>query len=251
MSRMMMARHRTDPGTAERLAAGRLDPDDAPPGYRRVASLLATAGMTPDSRGRAESTDIAAMAAAISEVHATTPDSPRRKTRMLPHIALAKALVVLTAFTLPATAAAATGHLPSSLQDKVANAVEHAGVNIPGGDDADANGKGSDISDTARTTDLTGVDKGAKISNDASNEKSRAGEDHSAPDSNPAGIETPNGGVVDTAGTASDGANSTGADKANDAATTASVNAEGHPTADDHPSADSNPGADRNPSGRP
>jgi hypothetical protein len=242
MSRMMMARHRTDPGTAERLAAGRVDPDDAPPGYRRVASLLATAGMTPDSHGGAEASDIAAMAAAISEIHATTPHSPRRKTPMLPHIALAKALVVLTAFTVPATAAAATGHLPTSLQNKVANAVEHAGVNIPGGQDENSNGKGSHISDTARTTELTGVDKGAEISKDASDGKSRAGEDNGAPDSNPAGVETPNDGGLNTAGTASDGANSTGAD----AATAGSANADDHPPADGHPTA-----ADSNPGGRP
>ena len=256
-----MARHRhpTDPGTAERLVAGRLDPDDTPPGYRRVASLLGTAGMAPGPRGTAEATDIAAMAAAIREVNTTTPNSPRRKTPMLPHIAVAKALAVLTAFALPATAAAAaTGHLPSAVQEKVANAVDHVGFNIPGGDHADetgdANTKGADISDTARTTDATGVEKGQEISDKASGEHSRAGDDHSAPESNPAGVETPSGGGLGTAG---GDANSTGADHAPDAADDGSANAGDHPTAgehptaDDHPTAEDHPTADFHPTGRP
>jgi hypothetical protein len=253
MNRMMMARHRrrTDPGTAERLAAGRLDPEDTPPGYRRVATLL-EAGMAPGPRGAAEATDIAAMAAAIRELQTTTPNSPRRKTPMLPNIAVAKALAVLTAFALPATAAAAAGgHLPSSLQDKVANAVDHV-VNLPGGDDADhaddANTKGAGISETARTTDATGVEKGAEISNDASHDgASRAGEqDHGAPESNPAGVDTPSSGGIGTAGDP----NSNAVDNANDAASAGSANAEGHPTADSHPTADEHPTADSHPGGR-
>jgi hypothetical protein len=259
MSRMMMARHRhrTDPGTAERLAAGRLDPDDTPPGYRRVAALLGTAGMTPGPRGTAEATDIAAMAAAIREVHTPTPNSPRRKSPMLPNIAAAKALAVLSAFVLPATAAAAaTGHLPSAVQDKVANAVDHVGFNLPGGDDAEgadhadgADAKGASISDTARNTDATGVEKGAEISGLASHEgASRAGEeDHGAPESNPAGVDTPSSGGIGTAGDP----NSNAVDSANDAASTGSENAEGHPTADNHPTAAEHPTADSHPAGRP
>jgi hypothetical protein len=200
--------------------------------------------------------DITVMAAAIREVHTTTPNSPRRKTPMLPNIAVAKALAVLTAFALPATAAAAaTGHLPSAVQDKVANAVGHVGVNLPGGEDADDAGdtpdaatKGAGISETARTTDATGVDKGAEISGIASHEgASHAGEDHGAPESNPAGVDTPSSGGIGTAGDP----DSHAVDNAADAAQAGSANAEGHPTADSHPTADEHPTADSHPGGRP
>lgn len=133
---------------------------------------------------------------------------------MLSTLILAKAIAALSAVTVSGSAAAAaTGNLPTSLQDKVANVVEHVGVDLPGGHDIDADdggeptdseGKGAEISEIARTTENTGVDKGAEISDAASGGKSRAGE-HGRPESNPAGVDTPGGGAG-TADTARDGA---------------------------------------------
>jgi len=133
---MTMAPHRhpLDPATAERLADGRLDPDDAPPGYRRVAGLLQTAGTAPSpDPAIVPDAPVAAMAAAIrSEVVANSPRTSRRP-RMLSKLTLGKAIVAaVAATTLSAGAAgAATGHLPAAVQDKMANAFEHVGVNLP------------------------------------------------------------------------------------------------------------------------
>jgi hypothetical protein len=49
-----------DPDTAERLLSGRLDPDDAPPGYAEVARLLQAAATPPDPG------DLTGQAAAIA-----------------------------------------------------------------------------------------------------------------------------------------------------------------------------------------
>lgn len=262
----MTARHRypIDPGTADRLASGRLAADDAPPGYRRGAALLQTAGSGTGHLGSSAGADVAAVSNAVRELHGRTR-TPSRRTRMPSTLIIAKALAALSAVTLSGSvAAAATGNLPTALQDRVANAVEHVGVNLPGGDhaveaadhagnsaDAADSGQGADISDTARTTDATGVDKGAEISDQASDGKSRAGDEHGAPGSNPAGVDTPNGGGLDTAGTASDGANRAGAGHAADAAGDGSANAEDHPAAEDHPTADGHPTQEDHPGGRP
>jgi hypothetical protein len=52
-----------DADTAERLLSGRLDPDDAPPGYAEVAGLLQAAA------GPADETELAGEAAALSKFH--------------------------------------------------------------------------------------------------------------------------------------------------------------------------------------
>ena len=77
-------------------------------------------------------------------------------------------------------------------------------------------GQGAEISDLARTTDLTGVDKGAAISTEASNGKSHAGQ-HSGASSGAASDDTPNGGGTGTADTASGGKSSPGTSKADTA----------------------------------
>jgi hypothetical protein len=74
--------------------------------------------------------------------------------------------------------------------------------------------KGSEISNLAHTTDATGADKGAVISNAASDGKSHAGEDHgSAVKPATAGTTTvpgPNNGANGTADQHSGGASSAG-----------------------------------------
>jgi len=89
-------------------------------------------------------------------------------------------------------------------------------------------GTGSDISGLAHTTPSTGVDKGAAISTEASGGQSQAGQHGSAaagaPPSSTPPVSTPNGGGTGTAGTASDGHNTTGS-------STANTNSDGHSTA--------------------
>jgi hypothetical protein len=283
MKRMTMATHRhpLDSATAERLAAGRLDPDDAPPGYRRVASLLQTAGTAPSGSVSADGTAAGALAAAIRSELAANPPRTSRRPRMLSKLTVGKALVAaLSAATLSAGAAgAATGHLPDAVQDKVANAVEHVGVNLPHSDHAAGKGvqrvtdacvpaadgtyarnrgqylaqeraKGADALAAAEKTrcgmpvqskGTPGADDapGAPATPEATNsDHGKSGETHGSPATDrpdPASVTTPNSGGLDTAGTASHGADSTGADTANPAATNGSGNAGGHPAPTDHP----------------
>jgi len=272
---MATHRHPLDPATAERLAAGRLDPDDAPPGYRRVASLLQTAGTAPSpDPATLPGASVGALAAAIRTELAANPPRTSRRPRMLSKLTVGKALIAaLSAAALSAGAAgAATGHLPAGVQDKVANAVGHVGVNLPdsGGkvvrvtdgcvpaaDGTYARNRGQylaqerakgaaalaaaektrcgmpvqskgipgadDATETPSTPDATSGDHG------------RSGETHGAPAANPPGLTTPNSGGLDTADTASNGADSTGAGQANSPATDGSGNAGSHPTADSHP----------------
>jgi hypothetical protein len=106
-----------DEQTAERLLAGDLPPDQAPPGYERVAALLAatTAEPTPD--------ELAGQSEVLAELRAVTRArragahtrravrSPRRRWAGLAAVALVGALVTGGA------AAAAGGHLPVPVRD--------------------------------------------------------------------------------------------------------------------------------------
>jgi hypothetical protein len=109
---------------------------------------------------------------------------------------------VIGGFALGTGAAAAlAGDLPEPAQDAVARAADQVGFELPAswraddagppeGTDAGADGdevpdpavepesqgKGAEISELATTTELTGVDKGAAISDLASDGHSRAGE---------------------------------------------------------------------------
>jgi hypothetical protein len=105
------------------------------------------------------------------------------------------------------TGLTAAGALPGAAQQAAADALSKVGITVPSpnshaadhangrgksgdhaGADADTNStdgsttptttKGSEISNLARTTQSTGVDKGAEISTTASNGKSQAGADH-------------------------------------------------------------------------
>jgi hypothetical protein len=134
-------------------------------------------------------------------------------------------------------AAAATGSLPGAAQDTAREMLAHVGVTVPGADEHSAGradgrgssadhvstigggagapgesaagqaGKGHVVSEMAKTTDATGVEKGAEISEYASGGHSHAGEDHPAempegpaPGGDSGGkaqVETPNSGGAD------------------------------------------------------
>jgi hypothetical protein len=125
--------HRPDPSTADRLVAGRIGADDAPPGYRRAAALLGDAGSGfPDPAADAEATTVSAMVAAI-QAEPIPQLAPRRST-MLRKVLAAKTVAIVSVLALSASgAAAATGNLPDHVQDKVANAAKVVGLNIPHG----------------------------------------------------------------------------------------------------------------------
>jgi hypothetical protein len=145
----------------------------------------------------------------------------------VPRLKIAGACAVLT---IGATAGlAVAGSLPDAAQGIASNMLEKVGVSVPdpnenagdhpnvrgGSTDVPAqpssSGKGAEVSELATTTPLTGVEKGAAISDLASDGKSHAGEHGSAAATHGAPVATPNPGGTGTADAASGGASSDGA----------------------------------------
>jgi hypothetical protein len=137
-----------DHETALRLVAGAVQPDDAPPGYSRVALLLSEAASTPPPvpAPRAAAT----VAAMVEAVRTSSPGKVPRFSRRGASGRSISTKVAVVAGTLVLTAggaAAATGSLPPSLQDATARVASYVGLNLPfpGGTDA---GDGDDNSST-------------------------------------------------------------------------------------------------------
>jgi hypothetical protein len=224
-----MTRLPLDVDTADRLLAGRVLPQDAPPGYGELARSLAAVSEShvADAFGR-EAKTVLAMAAVVRSSRSTTPQRSRRLN--VPRVKLAGALAALTIGTTAGLAFA--GGLPGAAQDIVSTIFAKVGVSVPGpnenagdhpnvrGESTDvtlpASGKGAEISGLATTTDLTGVEKGAAISAAASDGKSRAGQ-QGAGTAGSAPVATPNTGGTGTADTASAGHSGEGTSEADDA----------------------------------
>jgi hypothetical protein len=132
-----MPRNGLDDATADRLLAGALAPEDAPPGYALVAKVVGAAQNRSGSwplagRDRA----VSAIAAAIASVPGTSSDPiPTRGRRMISKMLTLKALgVALPVMALTAGgAAAATGSLPAHAQSVVSGALSNVGVHVPNG----------------------------------------------------------------------------------------------------------------------
>ena len=134
-----------DPDTADRLLTGRLDPDDAPPRYREVASLLQRRAR--GGRDRARSTDDALIVAMVDAIVAAGSRSSRRK-HVLTRIVMTKAAAVAVVALSATGAAAATGNLPDAAQDGLARAAQHIGINLP----SSANDKAREQTSTTTRT---------------------------------------------------------------------------------------------------
>jgi hypothetical protein len=126
---------RLDAHTADRLLAGAVNPDDAPPGYVEVSRLLGAArdvGAHPVTT-RDEPT-VLAMSAALAEHLAPAP-AEKRGTSMLTKMLSLKAAAAASAVLLGAgTAAAATGSLPNSAQTTASDVLHEIGISVPGSD---------------------------------------------------------------------------------------------------------------------
>ena len=127
-----MWRHPLDDATADRLLAGEIVPDDAPPGYGHLASLIRRArtesgGISPSRRAAA----VSAMAAAVTYEQR----SQRGSKRMLGKLLSLKALgIALPAVALTAgTAAAATNSLPAPAQTAIHDVLSKVGISVPNG----------------------------------------------------------------------------------------------------------------------
>jgi hypothetical protein len=210
-----------DQDTADRLLAGRVDPDDAPPGYADVARLLRAAGAppTPAELVREEQ----AVAAAARTVRArpvlTSTPATRRHTVRSRFFRVKVAGLIAVGTVLGTGGLAAAGALPDAGQNAASDVLSSIGISVPAADQQPATDEhpastGTQISEIATATDAEGVDKGAEISSTASGGMSQAGVNGSGA---AAPVTTPNTGGTGTADTASGGAADTGTATADDA----------------------------------
>jgi len=107
-----------DDDTVERLLAGTLPPAQAPPGYARVAELLAAAAAAPSSA------ELAGQEAVLAELRAVTGGrppaaSPSRRARSPQRRRRAGLAVIVAvgALVTGGVAGAATGHLPGPMRE--------------------------------------------------------------------------------------------------------------------------------------
>jgi hypothetical protein len=133
---------------------------------------------------------------------------------------------------------AAAGSLPGAAQDIASEMLAKVGVEVPGpnskagshpnvrGNSGDSSrpqqeqandGKGSEVSELATSTELEGVEKGAAISSLASGGQSQAGEHGQAGEDHGAAVATPNQGGTATADAASTGHSTDGTSTADTA----------------------------------
>jgi hypothetical protein len=174
-----------DTDTLDRMLAGGIHRDDAPPGYSEVAgALLAIAGGR--LRGALAEQD-AHVALAVELVQQRSPRSPssdrrssRRSRTSISRGSRAKigGLVVIGAL-VGSTGLAAAGVLPDAAQDAFSHILDKVGITVPAGSDHPAS-SGEELSGIATATDAIGAEKGAEISSVASGGKSRAGQQGSA-----------------------------------------------------------------------
>jgi hypothetical protein len=171
-----MPRQLLDGDTLERLLAGRVEPDDAPPGYAEVARVLRAAAALIDP---AELSHEAEHVAAARMLVTQRSPAPGR---------LRVVGLVLLGTLLGTSGLAAARVLPDTAQDMLSNVLDRVGISVPRGDHPVSSGEpsehppssGEEISEIATTTDSSGVGKGAEISSIASGGMSQAGEHGSA-----------------------------------------------------------------------
>jgi hypothetical protein len=240
-----------DADTADRLLGGAVAPEDAPPGYAPVATLLESAAGPPTPGELAREAEVVALATAAVHARSSSSSAPRRFS-MPVALTRPRLTAAFVAAGLACSAGlASAGALPGAAQDIASTMLAKVGVSVPGPNEnagthpsvrgstpeqsvTTTAGKGAEISELATTTELTGVDKGAEISTAASGGKSQAGQ-HGAGAG--AAVATPGSGGTSTADTASGGASAGGTATADEASgghsTAGSGNAErGQETAD-------------------
>jgi hypothetical protein len=128
--RMRPNTHSLDDDSASRLLQGLVHPDDAPPGYGSVARLLNAAGPLAPVDEDAAANTVSAMVEVI-RASDPVPETSRRKS-MIGKLLAGKAVAAIAVVGLTASgAAAASGSLPDPVQNAVAGAVSHVGVDIP------------------------------------------------------------------------------------------------------------------------
>ena len=203
-----------DTDTLDRMLAGGIHPDDAPPGYAGVAGVLLAVAEAGGDRDLLHGSAHVALAMELVQQRSPVPHSLDRRSRRPSTGARSRryrgkigALVVVGAM-VGSTGLAAAGVLPDAAQDAFAHVLDKVGISIPAGGDRPA------TSDGGLPGDAVGAPVGAETSSVASGGRSQAGQHGSAGDAGgghgATTAQTPNGGGTGTADAASDGASSDG-----------------------------------------
>ena len=158
-----MTTNTLDNRTAERLLRGALPPDDAPPGYGEVATLLQAARTEARATTSARSDEsIAAMVAAIEARGSSAPVVQVRRRRS--RGARLAAVVASTGLLALFGGMTAAGALPASAQDRVSTALAKVGIVVPSGHDGHGS-SGSQVGTPSPATDETPKGNGAPSGN--------------------------------------------------------------------------------------
>jgi len=200
-----------DEDTTDRLLAGRIDPDDAPPGYAGVARILQAAGSLPRSEHRSREAELVAAAREVMGLRAP-PGGGAGGSRTRHRRVLAGLIVTVALAGIPGLAAA--NALPDPAQHAVSRMLHKVGISVPGNEDHPAS-TGQEISNIATTTSSIGVAKGAEISTAASGGKSQAGQHGHQGHGGGRSSDTPSVGGTGRADAASNGKSTHGTAKAN------------------------------------
>lgn len=201
-----------DEDTTDRLLAGRIHPDDAPPGYAGVARILQAAGSLPRSEHLSREAELVAAAREVMGLRAP-PGGGAGGSHTRHRRALAGLIVTGALLGIPGLAAA--NALPDPAQHAVSHVLDKVGISVPGNEDHPAS-TGQEISNIATTTNSIGVAKGAEISTAASGGKSQAGQHGHRGNGGAPSSGTPSVGGTGRADAASNGNSTHGTTKAND-----------------------------------
>jgi hypothetical protein len=200
-----------DEDTTDRLLAGRIHPDDAPPGYAGVARILQAAGSLPRSGHLSREAELVAAAREVTGLR-SPPGGGAGGSRARHRRALAGLIVTGALLGIPGLAAA--NALPDPAQHAVSRVLDKVGISVPGNEDHPAS-TGQQISNIATTTNSIGVAKGAEISTAASGGKSQAGQHGHRGNGGAPSSGSPSVGGTGRADAASNGKSTHGTTKAN------------------------------------
>ena len=118
--------------TADTLLDGRMQPEDAPPGLQEVASLVLAARSLPRNGGLASEDAVVAAFVETVRTPIGVTEIAEARGRMFNRMFSAKVAGAAAVLALGgASAAAATGSLPGSVQSAVSRNLSHIGINVP------------------------------------------------------------------------------------------------------------------------
>lgn len=216
---------RRGPGeeTVDRLLAGAIAPEDAPPELFVAARILraAAAPALPEELAHEEAAVTAF--AAVTRSHTTRARRSHVRVRTRRVVMLAAALVLVGAGI-----AVAAADLPGEADEKAHTIIEELGIAFPyvSENAVGPSATGEEISEIATSDRTTGLEKGSEVAATASGGMSETGTDvaqEAVSGADAAGAAGANAGAgrgrgAETAGTASGGADRLGTDVAADAA---------------------------------